>query len=324
MNRIALLLPYFGRIGNYFELWLESAKYNKKIDFFVFTDDVITSEFNNSDNLHIIKMEFNEVINRIKKILDFKFVLHKPYKLCDYRPLYGEIFAEFISDYEFWGHCDSDVIFGDLSKYITDEILDNNDRVFENGHLCIYRNVDKINKAVLQKTGHKQITSKDVYTCKYSAHFDESPVLKKYLNLVDARCYSDNNFADISYFKKQFVRIVNGTERETIACFEFNKGKLFGYHLNSVTKKIENKEYSYIHLQKRNMAIKVDDFSHFYIVPNEFKSHVHTSDLNVLRMFIQSDQSYEKEMYQKYRKRQLENLKNGALKFRIKGIFEKK
>lgn len=30
---IALLLPYFGSLPNYFQLWLDSAKYNGKFDF---------------------------------------------------------------------------------------------------------------------------------------------------------------------------------------------------------------------------------------------------------------------------------------------------
>ena len=37
-NRIAFVIPYFGKLPDYFHLWLVSAKYNKDYDFFLFSD----------------------------------------------------------------------------------------------------------------------------------------------------------------------------------------------------------------------------------------------------------------------------------------------
>ena len=39
MNRIAIIIPYFGKFNNYFKFWLESARANQDVDFLVFTDD---------------------------------------------------------------------------------------------------------------------------------------------------------------------------------------------------------------------------------------------------------------------------------------------
>ena len=44
--------------------------------------------------------------------------VNSPYKLCDYKPVYGLIFDEDLQDYDFWGHCDVDLIFGDIRKFI--------------------------------------------------------------------------------------------------------------------------------------------------------------------------------------------------------------
>ena len=66
-------------------------------------------------------------------------MLTNAYKIVDYKPLYGCIFHEYLKDYSHWGYCDSDVIFGDLSKYLTDERLNTYDRIYQHGHLCIYK-----------------------------------------------------------------------------------------------------------------------------------------------------------------------------------------
>lgn len=131
LKRIALIIPYFGSLPNYFSLWLESASYNKSIDFLLFTDCNL-SEYGIPDNVICKYMTLQEIANRINGILDFDFILHNSYKLCDYRPLYGLIFSDYIYDYQFWGHCDLDIIWGNLSNYITEELLDKYDRLYVN------------------------------------------------------------------------------------------------------------------------------------------------------------------------------------------------
>lgn len=91
MNRIALIIPYFGTLPNYFSLWLKTAAYNKNFDFLLFTDCNL-AEYGVPYNVKCIQMTFDEVKQRVGNILNFKFVLHNPYKLCDYKPLYGLIF----------------------------------------------------------------------------------------------------------------------------------------------------------------------------------------------------------------------------------------
>jgi len=44
-------------------------------------------------------------------------------KLCDYRPALGEMYAEEVADFDFWGHTDLDCVYGPLWEYVTDELL---------------------------------------------------------------------------------------------------------------------------------------------------------------------------------------------------------
>ena len=40
------------------------------------------------------------------------------YKVIDVKPLYGFLFSEYIRDYEFWAHVDTDIIFGNIAEFM--------------------------------------------------------------------------------------------------------------------------------------------------------------------------------------------------------------
>ncbi|MBQ7562339.1 MAG: hypothetical protein IJS99_11025, partial [Synergistaceae bacterium] len=170
---VALILPYYGTFPNYFPLWLKSAGCNKNFDFFVFTD-IDCSCYKIPENVHVVKMTLDEIRERANKHLDFECVLNTPYKLCDYKPLYGLIFQDYLRDYEFWGHVDPDVIWGDMSKFITHEILDKYDRFYRAGHLLFYRNTDKINHFVLHKLPGCVVSYRNIYRTKSDIAIDEN------------------------------------------------------------------------------------------------------------------------------------------------------
>ena len=125
MKKIALVIPYFGKFNNYYHLWMESAKCNKTVDFHIYTDQQVEA----SGNIKVHQTSLSEISNltvrKLSKILeDNNFCnikvcgVKSPYKLCDYKPIYGLIFDEDLQDYDFWGHCDVDLIFGDIRKFI--------------------------------------------------------------------------------------------------------------------------------------------------------------------------------------------------------------
>jgi len=55
-----------------------------------------------------------------------------PYKVNDVKPLYGFLFREYIQEYEFWAHVDSDMIFGDVAG-ILNPLMDHYDVLSPNG-----------------------------------------------------------------------------------------------------------------------------------------------------------------------------------------------
>jgi len=125
----------------------------------------------------IKNIEFENMKQRIQNVFDFKIALERPYKLCDFRPAYGEIFEEEISGYDFWGHCDFDVIFGDIRKFITEDLLINYNKIFSFGSLSIYKNDHYINKAYrynfVDEKHQISISYRDIFSSQESLVFDE-------------------------------------------------------------------------------------------------------------------------------------------------------
>lgn len=170
---VALILPYYGKLPNYFPLWLKSAGSNENFTFMIFSDEDFSC-YDIPKNVRVNYMTFDELKSHIAPHLDFEFVLSTPYKLCDYKPLYGLIFHDWLKGYDFWGHVDPDIIWGNMNRFITDDMLTKYDRLYRNGHLVIYRNNDVVNEFVLNELPGRNISYRDVYKTVNYVGLDES------------------------------------------------------------------------------------------------------------------------------------------------------
>ncbi len=71
-------------------------------------------------------------------------------KVWDYRCALGLLYEEELKDYDYWGHVDFDMVFGDPDKFVPDSLLQQLD-VYSSHHeyVCgcfsLYRNVDAVN-----------------------------------------------------------------------------------------------------------------------------------------------------------------------------------
>ncbi len=174
-SSIALVTVWMGSFPDYFGPWLISAAGNPSIDFYIFTNAVDWPEV--PSNVHLVEMSLEEVKIRIQKYFDFDICLDKPYKLCDYKPSYGEVFSDYLSDYDFWGYCDIDLVWGNIRKFVTEDMLAKYERIFGRGHLTIMKNTTKVNSyyRTLKWPGtldyRKVYTSPEVYVYdEYSGH----------------------------------------------------------------------------------------------------------------------------------------------------------
>lgn len=146
---IVLVLPYFGRFPGMAPYFFYSCGLNKNLNLLLFTDQECL--FSLPENVKLIPFTKDDFSNLVKDKLGIKVSIHYPYKLCDFKPLYAQIFSNYIKDFDFWGYCDMDMIFGDTSKFLTPQVLQIYDVITSRkeslaGNFTIYRNTPELNR----------------------------------------------------------------------------------------------------------------------------------------------------------------------------------
>ena len=274
--KIAIIVAYFGTLPSYFQLFLDSCRINKNFDWLIFTND--TTEYHYPPNVHQIIMNFNECRKIVQNHFEFTVTLKTPQKLCDYKCAYGYIFQEYLVNFDWWGHCDLDQIFGDLNAFVTEERLNILDKIYSLGHLTLYRNTDENNRIFMSEL-NGETPYKKVFTSDKGMGFDEwlpGNVNEIFLNKNVPALY-ENEGADIEAYHTAFIltnydvsqrKYIYSSVRNSI--FLWENGKL--YQIYQEYGEVQRKEFPYIHLQKRCMKDRRKSIQsgRFYIVPNCF------------------------------------------------------
>lgn len=277
MKSIVLIIPYFGEFPDIFPLFLKTVKKNKNIHFLLISD--CKKKYLYPQNVTVLPLTLSEFKLLIEERLGKSIVLETPYKLCDYKPIYGYVLEQYIDKYDYWGYCDCDLIWGDLYKFIEPLMNENYDKIFAAGHLTLYRNTTENNElfrtydnaklfSLLSKDnqiywfdedykGENNIhdfflkSGKKVFSKDYSVNFNIDT------NCLQRKIYSPEKraFIDIPYKKEQYY---------------WENGKIFQVKKNE--KDIRIKEFPYIHFQLRYMHGVQDVLleERFKIVPNRF------------------------------------------------------
>ncbi len=269
MHTIAIITCYIGSLPEWFQLWLNSCVHNETIDFFVYTDQD-SGIYQLPDNVRLRNTSLPALQRRISTVCGFEVSLEKAYKLCDYRPLYGLIFADDVGDYDFWAHCDIDLIFGNLRKFITEDILETYDRIFEVGHLSLYRNCKEVNEAWRLPGG--MMPFKKVAAEKAYCGFDEHTGITRILRKNGFKTYSKVVCADIDPHYRAFYMMDEDSVSEMAEVFNYphqiftyEKGKVYQYYINN-HQEVERQEKSYIHFMRRNPLRATDCLGHERII----------------------------------------------------------
>lgn len=272
--KINFIILYFGTFPNYFQLFLNSCKQNPDIDWTIITDNI--DIYSIPGNVHIVKDTFQNIRDKINSRFDFDVNIANVHKLCEFKPAYAYLFPEIVEGYDFWGYCDVDLIFGKIQNFITDDILDKYNKIFCLGHMTLIRNEKKYNEMFMQPV-EETFLYKKAFSTEDNYNFDEIFLDKPNINTIFENCgetvfRKDDCIADI-YTKSSVFRIVtpNGVEGKKRGFFIWNEGVLkYYYKINNIVKE---KEYIYIHLQKRRMKVNVDisNLLVYKIIPNTFE-----------------------------------------------------
>lgn len=269
--RICIINVYFGHFPNYYYLWLQSAGYNVEIDFLLVTDQNLS---NLPDNVHVLKMSLSDFSKRAAQTIGMPIEISHPYKCCDFKVAYGLMFEKELRGYDFWGHCDLDLIWGDLKKFITNNVLEKYEKIYPLGHLALYRNTDQMRKAFMMP-GSLKGDYREIFSRPEGYAFDELGGIYQILQKNHIPQYDQYDFADISpvYSQMKIVkRYVDYSDNYKHQIFLWADGKILRCYLDR-NGTLCRDEFAYLHLQKRKYKdeeIRVKLGTAFEVLPNGF------------------------------------------------------
>ena len=182
-HRIAIIIPFVGEgpesIPPYLELFCVAAVGSSSlVDFLLIHNGVLDGYHGEAcpPNVRFISLSSMERFSQLLvRVLDkeeeesmaldskdklarilTKHIMKYPYVLVEFKPALGHIFAEYLQGYSHWGYSDLDILFGDLSRWITREELEDfdivtygfgdQDRLYLRGQFTFHKNEDKINQ----------------------------------------------------------------------------------------------------------------------------------------------------------------------------------
>ena len=260
--KCALIVPYFGKLPVFFQLFLNSCVANKHFTWYIFTDD--KTQFIYPENVKVEYTSFDETKDRFKKILGDKIVLERPYKLCDYKPTYGLVYSDVLKGYDYWGHCDIDLLFGNLEKYVVPLMETGYDKIFAAGHLTLYRNTIENNTVFKLPLNGEALFEK--YSQSENNHgFDENGGNKKNVHNIfvehERNIYAKDmcfNCSDKYYsFHRCEYDIRTGkwiTQKKKKAAYFWFDGSIKEFAL--ARERVLEYEYIYMHFQgRKSMSI---------------------------------------------------------------------
>lgn len=283
MKKACFVIPYFGNLPDYFDIFLRTCEKNADFDWLIITDDDTPHPY--PQNVHVQYSTFNAFQNRVQAHFDFTIALPNAYKICDFRAAFGELFAEELKEYRFWGHCDLDQYFGSINHFITEEVLNTYDKIMCLGHFTLFRNTPYINALYKIPDKNSGQSYRDAFSDRAHWIFDEWPTDE---HTSSNRIFKQEGvktwlcpqyFCDLQPFKSTFRRTLFNYETESWTddrvkneVFIWNNGILSRCY--SIEGKLMIQEVLYVHIRQRKMMYTEYDSTKvgFLIEPNRFIS----------------------------------------------------
>ncbi|MDF2608756.1 MAG: hypothetical protein K0R92_230 [Lachnospiraceae bacterium] len=284
MKTIAYIIPYFGKLPKNFPLWLLSCKKNPTVDFILLTNDETSYQY--PFNVKVIYCTFDSIKKRFQEAFNFNICIDRPWRLSLFKPAYGEIFTSELVDYDFWGYCDVDLMWGNIRKFITDEILDSYERIGTKGHSTLIKNCAKVNRRY--RTEIKgMISYKEVFSGVTNYSFDENGMDNIY-EALNIKYYFSPNYAHLEKYEPSFYLKRLPTEKlytNKYQVFIWKQGNLSRIYLDDDI--LFSEDYMYIHFFCRPMNYKIGTLNaeSYIMFPDIVKPYCDELNYNFVKKF---------------------------------------
>jgi len=158
-NRVVLLLPFFGKRPVYLDYFLASLS---GIDM----DVLAISDFDFGpacENVRSIRMSFGDFAKLIGQKLGTNVRLDSPKRLCNFKPMLGKVFEDYICDYDYWAFGDCDLVYGLKFNEVLERAIREQVDVLSlrqhwlSGSFCLLRNTPQFVNAYTEVKEWKQM-----------------------------------------------------------------------------------------------------------------------------------------------------------------------
>jgi hypothetical protein len=260
---IRLVALHFGALPAYFPLTLRSMAGNPDVSWLLLTDQPVPDP---PPNVAVRVCAFEDVADRIRDHFDFPVSLERPYKICDFRPAFGEIFAAELDGYAFWGYCDLDLIFGRIRDHLPPAAFEA-DKVLFHGNFQLYRN--SLEAAGWYRHEVGKVSYRDAFTRPEAMHFDEWAGIYYVVADLGVRSWQQDVIFDLS-FRRYRTRAETPPGRDPRR-YAWEDGEVCEYRVERGA--VRRRTALLIHLQKRTMRPSqpgVLDTDRYWIGPHGF------------------------------------------------------
>lgn len=148
---IAIVNTYFGQPPAWLPAFFRSCQANPDVRWFIYADFDVT--FPTPDNVAIRFLDLGEFNARASSAVGAPIAIERATlrKVCDFKPIYGLMFADDLREYEWWAYSDLDVVWGDIRRFVTDDLLNSHIIVSPRqrklgGHGTFVRNTEANNR----------------------------------------------------------------------------------------------------------------------------------------------------------------------------------
>lgn|GEM_PF-389147 len=281
MKKICVTVVWMGPFPKDYQLWLNSVEKNPTIDFYMITDREAPAD--SPANVFYIKSSIKEVKAKFEEKLGMKVCIKRPYKLCDFKPVWWMLMDERLNNYDYYGYCDIDMVFGDIRHFLTDEFLEKYDKIFDRGYFTLYKNTEEM-RYFFKKTadkGSEAYSYKKAFKTGYACYFDEFMGMgilswkykNGYVDQMDEKMIQDPDWKCLNF--RSYVN-------HNSFVFHWENGKLYrikvddhGVITDTLSNDYKGEEILLAHIQKRRFESDFDISDReaardYWIIPNRY------------------------------------------------------
>jgi len=198
-------------------------------------------------NVQLLPTTLMALRARFSEVLGVDAALNAPYKIYDFRPIFGLAFDEILRGFHFWGHVDLDQLFGRISEFIPWKSIDHYDRLFHRGSFSLYKNSDRANN--LFRLPHPTLSLNEPFVNPVNFWFDETNGIYQIARNNGVPYYENNDAVG---------NLVQTSARMELSCrgfgarhqaFLIEDGRALQIYWADGA--IQRREFMYFHIQRR-------------------------------------------------------------------------